>query len=412
MKEEDIPKTAFRTHEGHYEFKVMPFGLSNAPSTFQALMNHIFRPHLRQFVLVFFDDILIYSKSEELHEEHLLIVFTLLKQNQLHVNADKCFICQQRLEYLGHWLSAKGVATDEGKILAIRKWPKPKSIRDIRSFLGLAGYYRKFVKNYASIAAPLFQMTRGNTLQWTLAAEESFQKLKQSLICTPVLALPDFTQPFVIETDASLVGIGAVLMQNGRPIAYYSHGLPRSKVPKSSYEIELFAVVMSVQKWKHYLIHLPFTIRTDQISLKYLWEQKKIPSQFAKWMIKLMGFQFTVEYRQGRTNKVADASVLLTPAVEAIKQEVLKDPDLKKIIDVLKQDPSSMDNYTYYHGQLLYKGRLVIPKNSAYVNTILSDFHHSAIGGHLGYLKTYKRIMAQFYCIGMKADIKRHVNEC
>ena len=427
MKEEDIPKTAFRTHEGHYEFKVMPFGLSNAPSTFQALMNHIFRPHLRQFVLVFFDDILIYSKSEELHEEHLLTVFTLLKQNQLHVNADKCFICQQRLEYLGHWLSAEGVDTDEGKILAIRKWPKPKSIRDIRSFSGLAGYYRKFVKNYASIAAPLFQMTKGNTLQWTLAAEESFQKLNQDLICTPVLALPDFTQPFVIETDASLVGIGAVLMQNGRPIAYYSHGLPRSKVPKSSYEIELFAVVMSVQKWKHYLIHLPFTIRTDQISLKYLWEQKEIPSQFAKWMIKLMGFQFTVEYRQGRTNKVADAlsrvtyeqeaacnevSVLLTPAVEAIKQEFIKDPDLKKIIDVLKQDPSSMDNYTYYHGQLLYKGRLVIPKNSAYVNTILSDFHHSAIGGHLGYLKTYKRIMAQFYWIGMKADIKRHVNEC
>ena len=307
MREEDIPKTAFKTHEGHYEFKVMPFGLCNAPSTFQSLMNRIFQPYLRKFVLVFFDDILIYSSDEQLHKEHLVMVFSVLQDNQLHVNVGKCQFGQERLEYLGHWISAEGVSTDMGKVSSIRKWPRPQSIRDVRSFMGMAGYYRKFVRNYALIAKPLFHLTKGNKIAWTEEAEDSFRQLKQALASTPVLALPDFTNSFVVETDASNQGIGAVLVQHGRPIAYYSHGLPKTKVPKSAYEIELFAVVMAVQKWKHCLIHRPFTIRSDQMSLKYLWEQKEIPIQYAKWLVKLMGFHFTIEYRAGRTNKVADA---------------------------------------------------------------------------------------------------------
>ena len=427
MREEDIPKTAFRTHEGHYEFRVMPFGLSNAPSTFQALMNQIFRPHLRKFVLVFFDDILIYSQDEALHEEHLMVVFTLLKQNRLHINTAKCYLGQPRLEYLGHWVSADGVATDAGKVTAIKKWPRPKNIKEIRSFLGMAGYYRKFVRNYAIIATPLFQLTKGNTIQWTPDVEHAFQSLKQALTSTPVLALPDFTKPFILETDASTSGIGAVLIQAGRPVAFYSHSLPKSKLPRSAYEIELFAVVMAVQRWKHYLLHNPFTIRTDQASLKYLWEQKEIQSRYARWMVKLMGFRFHIEYREGRTNKVADAlsrvpqesevncndiSVLLSPTVEALKHEARSDPHLAKIIQGLETDPSSFPNYTYNHGQLLYKGRLVVPKTSPTVQKILSEFHDGAIGGHAGYLKTYKRIAEQYYWVGMKTDIKRHVNEC
>ena len=219
----------------------------------------------------------------------------------------KCHLGQERLEYLGHWISAEGVSTDEVKVSSILKWPLPKSIRDVRSFLGLASYYSKFVRNYALIAKPLFQLTKGNQLTWTVDVEDAFEHLKNALATMPVLALPNFTHSFDVETDASNLGIGAVLVQHGRPIAYYSHGLPKTKVPKSAYEIELFAVVMAVQKWKHYLIHKPFTIRSDQMSLKYLWEQREIPSQYAKWLVKLIGFQFTVEYREGRTNKVADA---------------------------------------------------------------------------------------------------------
>ena len=246
MKEEDIPKTTFKTHEDHYEFKVMPFGLCNAPSTFQSLMNQIFKPYLRKFVLVFFDDILVYSTDIQIHEEHLILIFSVLQENKMHVNVAKCQLGQVRLEYLGHWISPEGVSTDEGKVSSILKWPRPKNIRDVCSFLGMAGYYCKFVHNYALIAKPLFQLTKGSKLTWTMDAENAFIRLKNALSTTPVLALPDFTNSFFEETDASNLGIGAVLVQQGRPIAYYSQGLPKTKIPKLAYEIELFAVVMAV----------------------------------------------------------------------------------------------------------------------------------------------------------------------
>ena len=342
----------------------------------------------------------------------------------------KCQLGQERLEYLGHWISVEGVSTDEGKVSSILKWPLPKSIQDVRSFLGMAGYYRKFVQNYALIAKPLLQLTKGNKLSWTVDAEDAFNHLKNALATTPVLALPDFTNSFVVETNASNLGIGVVLVQHGRPIAYYSHGLPKTKVPRSAYEIELFAVVMAVQKWKHSLIHKPFTIRSDQMSLKYLWVQKEIPSQYAKWLVKLMGFQFTIKYREGRTNKVANAllrvnlenlendatlqeiSVLFSLDVEAICQEVLQDPSLLKIIHQLEANPDIPSHFTISHNQLRYKGRLVIPRRSSFIKAILSDFHDSPVGGHASYLKTYKHVADQFYWTSMKGDIKRHVSEC
>ena len=204
----------------------------------------------------------------------------------------------------------------------------------------MAGYYHKFVQNYALIAKPLFHLTKSNKIAWTAKTEDSYNRLKNALATTPVLALPDFTNSFVVETDASNHGIGAVLVQHGRPIAYYSHGLPRTKVPKLAYEIELFAVVMVVQKWKHYLIHKSFTIRSDQMSLKYLWEQKEIPIQYAKWLVKLMGFQFTIEYRAGQTNKVADALSRVTYKDDAILQEiyVLFSPDVETLRQEVLQD--------------------------------------------------------------------------
>jgi hypothetical protein len=272
--EVDIPKTAFRTHSGHYEFLVMPFGLTNAPSTFQSLMNHIFRPYLRKFVLVFFDDILIYSRDMNTHLVHLTKALTLLKQHHLFAKLSKCKFGCPDIEYLGHIISAQGVCADPGKIQAMVDWPLPKTTKALRGFLGLTGYYRKFIKGYGSIAAPLTAMLRHNSFTWTDLAREAFQALKEAVTHAPVLALPNFSHPFLIECDASGVGIGAVLMQSNKPIAFLSKALKGKALHMSVYEKELFALVTVIQKWRPYLLGKPFVVRTNQQSLKFILEQK------------------------------------------------------------------------------------------------------------------------------------------
>jgi hypothetical protein len=208
MDRGDIHKMAFRTHQGHYEFLVMPFGLCNAPSTFQATMNLIFEPYLRQFVIVFFDDILIYSPTLESHLQHLEVVFQCLLDNEFCLKQSKCSFAQQSIEYLGHIVSAAGVGPDPAKISAMVDWPQPKSVKQLRGFLGLTGFYRKFVHHYASLAAPLTALLKRDAFIWNETTQHAFEALKSAMSQAPVLGLPNFEEQFVLETDASGSGMG------------------------------------------------------------------------------------------------------------------------------------------------------------------------------------------------------------
>jgi hypothetical protein len=215
MKEAYIPKTTFRNHEGHYEILVMPFGLCNDPSTFQSLMNHVFHPFVHHFVLVFFDDILIYRKTWTTHLAHVDRVLHLLSPHQIFLKQSKFDFDALEVEYLGHIVSKDGFKVDPKKIKAMQDWPHPKTLKILCGFLGLIGYYRKFVKIYGSIVTPLTVLLKKNSFTWTLAAAQGFQTLKMAMCTTLLPTLPDFTKIFVIECDASGKGIGVVLMQEG-----------------------------------------------------------------------------------------------------------------------------------------------------------------------------------------------------
>lgn len=237
----DTYKTAFRTCDGHYEFLVLPFGLTNAPSTFQSAMNDLLRPYLRNFVLVFFDDILIYSSSFSDHLVHLRLILNLLVTNKFFAKFSKCIFAVKSVSYLGHIISAGAMTPDPDKIQAIVDWPEPRTLTSLRGFLGLACFYRKFIKGYAALATPLTDLLRGNKFTWTVQASAAFTKLKQQIADTPKLQLPNLTQPFQIETDASAVAIGAVLQQAGRPLAFFSKRLCPRMQQAPTYVCELFA---------------------------------------------------------------------------------------------------------------------------------------------------------------------------
>ncbi|XP_017241605.1 uncharacterized protein LOC135152094 [Daucus carota subsp. sativus] len=307
MKERDVEKTAFRTHLGHYEFTVMPFGLTNAPATFQSLMNEVFRPYLRSFTLVFFDDILVYSKTKEDHLVHLKKVFQLMRQNTLFAKQSKCDFMTTKVAYLGHVISQQGVAVDQAKVADMVSWPLPQNLKALRGFLGLTGYYRKFVQHYGTIARPLTDLLQKDSFHWSEEATKAFQALKNAMASTPVLRLPDFSKEFTIESDACNTGIGAVLTQEGQPLAYFSKALGIKGQAMSTYEKELMALVAAVKKWSSYLMDKHFTIKTDHWSLKYLTDQKISNLLQQKWISKLLGYDYTIVYRKGKENTVADA---------------------------------------------------------------------------------------------------------
>jgi hypothetical protein len=307
MKEENIPKTAFRTHEGHYEFFFIPFGLCNSPSTFQILMNHVLCPFLCHFVLVFFDDILIYRKTWTNHLAHVDRVLHLLSQHQLFLKQSKCSFGTSEVEYLGHLVGKVSVRVDPKNIEAMQDWPHPNTLKILRGFLGLTGYYRKFVKNYGKIAAPLTELLKNNSFTWNPTTSRAFQTLKMAMCTTPILTLPDFTKTFVLECDASGKGIGNVLMQEGHPLAFTNKQLFERNLGKSIYEKEMLAILHVVDILHPYLLGKRFQIKTNHQSLKYFLEQCISSLEKQKWVTNLFGYDYEIIYKKGKDNVVVDA---------------------------------------------------------------------------------------------------------
>src|ERR1041385_5069406 len=303
-----VLKTAFKTKFGLYEWLVMPFGLTNAPSTFMRLMNHVLREFIGLFVVVYFDDILIYSRNEFEHADHIRQVLQVLHDAKLYANLEKFTFAKDKVIFLGYVVSKHGVEVGSSKIEAIQNWPTPMNVSQVRSFHGLAGFYRRFDEDISTIAAPLNELTKkGVPFVWGVAQDLAFDELKRLLTSAPLLTLPDFAKQFEVECDASGIGIGGVLMQEGRPIAYFSEKLSGARLNYPVYDKELYALVRVLEVWQHYLWPKEFIIHSDHEALKYLKAQSNLHRRLAKWVEFIESFPYIIKYKKGKDNVVADA---------------------------------------------------------------------------------------------------------
>ncbi|WVZ92756.1 hypothetical protein U9M48_038799 [Paspalum notatum var. saurae] len=392
----DVNKTVFRTHDGLYEFLVMPFGLSNAPATFQALMNEVLRPFLRRFVLVFFDNILIYSSTWSEHLQHVRAVFQALRANSLVLKKSKCHL---------------------GKVQVVLDWPTPRSVRALRGFLGLAGYYRKYVRDYGAIVAPLTQLLRKDAFAWSPEATDAFQRLKTTLTTAPVLALPDFTQPFVVECDTSGAGCGAILHQGAGPVAFFSRPMAPRHQGLAAYERELIGLVQAVRHWRPYLWGRSFQVKTDHYSLKFLLDQRLATIPQHHWVSKLLGFDFSVEYRPGRNNIVADAlsrrDAEASTAMEIsgprfdivrdLQRAATTEPALVVLRDQVTAGTLGVP-WALVDGVLTYDGKFYLPPDSPLLQMALEEAHAA---GHEGIEKTLRRFRRNFHTPQDRAAVQQ-----
>jgi deoxyuridine 5'-triphosphate nucleotidohydrolase len=314
MEENSKAKTAFTSREGLFEFNVMPFGLCNAPATFQRAMDTVLGDYNWKFANVYIDDLNVFSKDFTEHLDHLNKVFCRIRTANLKLNPEKCNFCRKELPFLGHIITDEGISPDPSTIKKIQEFPQPRTIKGLRSFLGLAGYYRKFVKGFSQIAAPLFKLLRNNEhFIWTVDQESAFQQLKQLLTSAPILIYPDFTKKFYLYTDASDTGLGAVLSQKDKEgreqvVAYASVTLKPAEQKYGVTEKEALAVVWAVRQFRHYLLGTVFEIITDHNALRWLFKnQQSHSARVNRWIMSLMEYQFIVTYRPGRKNQNADA---------------------------------------------------------------------------------------------------------
>ncbi|KAK1595677.1 hypothetical protein QYE76_018379 [Lolium multiflorum] len=398
-------KTTFKTKLGLYEWLVMPFGLSNAPSTFMRLMNHILRPLIGKSVVVYFDDILIYSKTLEDHVQHVREVLCILRHEKLYANLPKCTFAQNKLVFLGFVVSANGIEVDSSKVEAIHNWPTPTNVGQVRSFHGLAGFYRRFVKDFSTIACPLNELTKKNVpFVWGKAQQKAFDELKKRLTEAPLLALPDFTKTFEIECDASGLGIGGVLMQNGKPVAYYSEKLDGARLNYPIYDKELYALVRVLEVWQHYLWPKEFVIHSDHESLKYLKSQHNLNKRHAKWVEFIESFPYVIKYKKGKENVVADAlsrkiTLLLTRlefhilGLEEIKELYPSDSFFGPIFEKCSID-RGFDDFYLHDGYLFKANKVCIPEEVVRLHGIPASIVSDRDVKFMSYL--WKSLMAKF----------------
>jgi hypothetical protein len=306
IRPSDIPKTTFSTRYGLYEFTVMSFGLTNAPTYFMNLMNKVFMEYLDRFVVVFIDDIFIYSKSESDHEEHMRMVLQKLRDNQLYAKFSKCEFWIDKVPFLGHIISNGGISVDPAKVKEIMEWRVPTTVIEIRSFLGFLGYYRRFIEGFSKIAKPMtLLLEKGREFKWDEKCQESFDQLKK--ISPPVLVMPDLQKGFDIYCDACGQGLGCVLMQEGHVIAYASHQLRKHELNYPTHDLELAVVVHALKIWRHYIMGTKCQVYTDHKSLKYIFTQKDLDLRQRCWLELIKDYDMEIHYHPGKANLVADA---------------------------------------------------------------------------------------------------------
>src|SRR3954462_9667357 len=308
VREEDIPKTAFSTRYGLYEFTVMTFGFSNAPPTFMRAMNYLFQELLDVFVILYLNDILVYSKSEAEHEEHMRLVLQKLREHRYYAKFSKCEFWLDKVNFLGPVISAEGIAVDPERVRTIQEWAPPKNVKQLRSFLGLAIYCRRFVQNFSKIAKPMTELLcKDKRYTWSPACQSAFEELKEKLTTTPILTPPDESQPFQVFCDASLQGLGGVLMQGRNIVAYTSRQLKTSERNYPTHDLELEAVVHALITWQHLFLGRKVDVFTNHKSSKYLFTQPNLNLRQRRWLETITEYIVDIQYTPGKANVIADA---------------------------------------------------------------------------------------------------------
>jgi hypothetical protein len=454
VREDDVQKTAIRTRYGHYEFMVMPFGLTNAPSVFMDLMNRVFHKYLDQFVVVFIDDILIYSSNHHEHKEHLKKVLDILREEKLYAKLKKCEFWLEKVTFLGHVISGNGVEVDPSKIEAVVKWERPTNVQEIHSFLGFAGYYRRFVEGFSVLSGPLTALIKKNTRYvWNDECEASFQELKRRLVTAPVLTLPSNKEGFVIFSDASYKGLGCVLMQQGKVIAYASRQLKNHERNYPTHDLELAVVVFALKIWRHYLYESKCEVYTDHKSLKYIFTQKDMNMRQRRWIELIKDYDCCILYHPGKANVVADAfsrksrgktsnsmagldqlakqfgmiqfdtrsttggmslaAFTIQPMLtDRIKVAQEKDPELKELREKASQGEAHGFNVASNGLLRTNDSRMVLPKDDKLRTEILEEAHKTQYTVHPGSTKMYQDLKKIYWWSGMKRDIAEYVARC
>ena len=393
IQETDVPKTAFNTRYGKYEWLVLPFGLCNAPPSFQAKMNEVLGDYVDKFCLVYLDDICIYSRTLEEHQQHLQLVLKRLQENGLILNTKKCSFLKRELNFLGFTINADGILPSPSKIKAIQEWKRPSNVQEVRQFVGLAQHYRRFIPLFAAIASPLTDLTKGTGSKrrpviWTTECQNSFDKIKSLLTSSPVLLLPDMTKPFRIETDSSDFGVGAVLLQpadntdysknsSWHPIAYESKKLSSAERNYPAQERELLGVIHALRTWECFVdgCQAGYQVMTDHASLQYLRKQTKPTPRLVRWLAELESYSPEIVYKSGKTNIVPDLlsrveGVDCVPADTSFEPKYLyaldelskNDPPTKELSQEIQQDWPLLYQDDYYKNAKTTKLKQLLEK--------------------------------------------------